>query len=670
MNQYTYFDRDISWLSFNERVLLEAANDDVPLLERLRFLSIYSSNLDEFYRVRMPALMALDKHENETPLDEQAKEKIKYQLNLFGTILTEQIIPQLKKENYYLVYKEAIPDVIKQSTDNYFFNSIAAFIEIIYLSKTKLFFPENNKLYIACMVQQNEVEDIVMVHIPSNEIGRFYSIKKDGINYIVFIDDIIKANFSFILNKRDLKQAINIKVTRDAELDLQDEYEGDIAEKIEQQIGKRDAGLATRMLYEPGISLSDLQKIITAFNLLENRVIEGGHYHHLKELSSIPIVGSKYEFPRIDKIEIKRENNIPLLEEIEQKDLLVNTPYNSYNTILRFFSEAAIDADVIEIYVTMYRVASDSKIVHALISAAKNGKKVTVFIELKARFDEANNIKWAKNMKAAGVQIIYSIPSLKVHAKVGLIKKRKAERLVYLGLFSTGNLNETTASFYTDHLLLSANKAMTSELELLFIFLAKRRKPIDKNEIKFNHLLVAQFNLQDKFLSLIDREIEHVKNGNLGIINVKLNNLEEEVLINKLYEASNTGVVINLIVRSICRLVPSIKNQSENITVKRIVDKYLEHGRVFWFNNNGNEEIYLGSSDWMNRNIYRRIEVCFPIYNEAIKTEIKTIINLQLNDNVAAVLIDQELNNVPIKNGEPKIRSQDAIYEFVKNNTD
>lgn len=669
MSLPVYFDRDISWLSFNERVLQEAGNPNVPLLEKIRFLSIYSSNLDEFYRVRMPALTAVQLHGNvttERPLDQQATGYIQKQLNLFGTILTQQIIPQLKEDSYYLVYKEPIPAIIKQDCVDYFFNSIAAFIEIIHLSKTKLFFPENNKLYIACMVEQNGVDDIVMIHIPSNEIGRFYSIKKKDINYIVFIDDIIKANLSFLLSKWNIRQAINIKVTRDAELDLQDEYEGDIAEKIEQQIGKRDAGLATRMLYEPGIAPIALQKIIVAFNLLENRVIEGGHYHHLKELSSIPIYGSKFQFPKVDKIEPKRNGDISLLNKIEQKDLLIHTPYNSYHTILRFFGEAAIDADVTEIYVTMYRVANDSRIVHALISAAKNGKKVTVFIELKARFDEANNIKWAKNMKAAGVQIIYSIPGLKVHAKVGLIKKQKAERVVYLGLFSTGNLNETTANFYTDHLLLSANKSITSELELLFIFLAKRRKPIDKNEIKFNHLLVAQFNLQDRFLSLIDREIEHAKNGNPAIMNIKLNNLEEDVLINKLYEASNAGVKINLIVRSICRLVPGINGQNENITVKRIVDKYLEHGRVFWFNNNGYDEIYLGSSDWMNRNIYRRIEVCFPIYNEVLKNEIKTIIDLQLNDNVAAVLIDAELNNIPVINDRPKIRSQDAIYEFVK----
>ena len=305
----------------------------------------------------------------------------------------------------------------------------------------------------------------------------------------------------------------------------------------------------------------------------------------------------------------------------------------------------------------------------ALITAAKNGKQVTVFVELKARFDEANNIRWAKKMKEAGVKIIYSIPGLKVHAKVALIKKNKNDRTRYYGLFATGNFNESTARFYTDHILMTAHKEMLRELELLFIFLGKRKKP-DSTEIKFTHLLVAQFNLQERFLKLLEREIIHSKKGLPAFVIIKLNNLEEEVLINKLYEASQAGVKIQLLVRSICRLVPGVQGVSDNICVKRIVDRFLEHGRIFWFHNNGKDELYAGSADWMNRNIYRRIEVCFPVYDEVLKNELKTILSLETEDNVQAVQIDEQLNNVMLEPpAAKKIRSQEAIYELIKNRT-
>ncbi|HLG39588.1 MAG TPA: phospholipase D-like domain-containing protein, partial [Chitinophagaceae bacterium] len=341
-------------------------------------------------------------------------------------------------------------------------------------------------------------------------------------------------------------------------------------------------------------------------------------------------------------------------------------PYHDYGLVLRFFNEAAIDKDVEEIYVTLYRIAGDSRIATALISAAKNGKTVTVFVELKARFDEANNIRWAKRMKEAGVKIIYSIPGLKVHAKVALVKKKKDKRAKYYGLLATGNFNESTARFYTDHILMTANKELLRELELLFIYLAKRKIPDSIRDIEFKHLLVAQFNLQQRFLELIDREIEFAKRGLKAEITIKLNNLEERLLIKKLYEASNAGVTVNLFARSICGLIPGIEGLSGNITVKRIVDRYLEHGRLFWFNNNGSDELYAGSADWMNRNIYRRIEVCFPIYDEIIKNELKEMLSLQLKDNVQSVSIDEELNNNPIPANGEKIRSQEAIYQMIR----
>jgi polyphosphate kinase len=299
------------------------------------------------------------------------------------------------------------------------------------------------------------------------------------------------------------------------------------------------------------------------------------------------------------------------------------------------------------------------------VSAAKNGKKVSVLVELKARFDEANNIKWAKKMKAAGVKIIYSDVSLKVHAKIALVKRKKDKRVSYVGLLATGNMNESTARFYTDHILFTAHHEILREMELLFIFLQHRKKSWNPGLIAFNQLLVAQFNLQQRFLQLIDREIANARQGREAGIIIKMNNLEERVLISKLYEASRAGVKIKLIIRSICCLIPGVQGMSENITITRIVDRYLEHGRIFVFHNNGDAEVFMGSADWMNRNIYRRIEVCFPVYDPVIKKQVLDIVQLALKDNCQAVEIDQHLNNVPVKNEAPLVCSQQAIYQLL-----
>jgi polyphosphate kinase len=677
MQTDSFFNRDISWLSFNERVLMEAEKETIPLIERAKFLSIYSSNLDEFYRVRMPVLMALQKLSKQkssineyADIFQQVKNIIQQQQKKFGKILTQQILPQLKKNGIYVLYNEQMPDIIESCISEYFFTQVLGFLQPVYLSDAEtVFFPENNKLYLVAITQQkNKKEDLIIINIPSDNLPRFYSINLNDTQYIIFLDDIIKANLQKVFKHATIKACYNFKITRDAELELQDEFEGDIADKIEKQIAKRDFGLATRFLYEPGLPLRCLQSIINDLNLSNANIVEGGVYHNLKDFASLSAGIAALSYIKWPPIQFKMdEKNNSLLEYIEKKDIILHAPYQSYDTVLRFFNEAAIDADVEEIYVTLYRIASDSRIANALISAAKNGKKVTVFVELKARFDEANNIRWAKKMKAAGVKIIYSIPSLKVHAKVALVKRKKGERVSYFGLLATGNLNENTARFYTDHVLLTTHHEMLRETELLFIFLAATKNAGTSDFIQFNHLLVAQFNLQKCFLDLIDREILYAKQGLPAGIIIKLNNLEEKVLINKLYEASCAGVKISLIVRTICCLIPGVKDISENITITRIVDRYLEHGRIFIFHNNGNEELYLGSADWMNRNIYHRIEVCFPVYDEEIKKEIIEMIKLQLQDNVQAVKIDDALNNIPIESNEEPVQSQEAIYTMLKN---
>ena len=669
-----FFNRDISWLYFNERVLLEAADPRVPLIERIRFLSIYSSNLDEFYRVRMPTLRVLGSlgaaPGNEwlpDPLLDvygNAAQLIRQQQQRFGGILGEQIIPLLQEHGIQLVYGSPIPEEVRSQADHYFFSVIAAYLECVFVFSAKHFFPVNNRLYIVVTIAHNGREELALVNIPSDSISRFFTARQGNKRVVLFIDDIIKAHLGSLFPGKTVTGAYSIKITRDAELDLHDEYEGDIAERIALEIGRRELGPATRLLYQPGLPLRMLQSLVAAFNLFSAGKMEGGNYHHLKDLSELPFHDAELQYPpRIPAAYTLQYSPSSLFGELLHTDILVHPPYDSYDTVLRFFNEAAIDSAVKEVYTTLYRVASDSMIAHALMSAARNGKKVMVFVELKARFDEANNIKWAKKMNEAGVRIVYSIPGLKVHAKTALVKKEQQGRSYLVGLLATGNLNENTARFYTDHILLTSNHDLLRELELLFIFLSKRKRPGADSAHVFHKLLVASFNLHDRFMEMISAEMAHAREGRHAEIIIKLNNLEERTLISKLYEASRAGVRIRLIVRSICCLVPGVPGLSENITVTRIVGRYLEHGRVFIFHNGGDRRIFLGSADWMNRNIYRRIEVCFPVYAEKLKKEITDIIDLQLQDDTAAVRLNEYLQNVPAE-GPHTMRSQDAIAHY------
>jgi len=672
MAKYSFFDRDLSWLSFNDRVLQEAAHENVPLMERVNFLAIFSSNLDEFYRVRMPVLLAMDKlgklndTVSENPLL-AAQQHIMRMQNEFGRIFTGRVIPSLKENNIHLLFNEAIPPAIAEKVNDYFLSQVMAFLNPVELAAKGKFFPQNNELYFLIDLLENGEERTVVLNIPSNELPRFFKADADGVSYIIFLDDIIRHNLSRLFGKASIRGCYSFKITRDAELDLKDEYNGDMAEQIETQLSKRDLGIATRFLHQPDVPLSTLNLVCDSWGIPSTSTVQGGLYHNLKDLFALPVKHPNLKYVQWPVVHNPIDTNVTVFDQIDKQDILINTPYQSYSTILRFFNEAALDGDVEEIYVTLYRVARDSRIAHALINAALAGKKITVMVELKARFDEANNIRWAKQMKAAGVNIIYSITALKVHAKVALVKRRSAHRVKYYGLLATGNFNENTAAFYTDHILLTANGALLREIELLFIFLARREKPSSPDAIKFDHLLVAGFNLQRRFLDMIDREIANANRGLPASIQIKLNNLEERKLISKLYDASNAGVKISLIVRSICCLIPGIKGMSENITVKRIVDRYLEHGRAFIFHNNGEPEVYMGSADWMNRNIYRRIEVCFPVYDEQIKAEITAIINLQLQDNVQAVMLNEKLENVNIKKSIPAVQSQRAVYDLLDN---
>ncbi|MFT3794859.1 polyphosphate kinase 1 [Flavobacterium sp.] len=653
LTKFQYLDRDISWLSFNGKVLDEAANSNTPLLERIKFMSIFSSNLDEFYRVRIPALNALKKvgkntKNNSNDILSKASDIVNRQQSYFGNILREQILPSLEKENVILLYNAIIPDSLLDSASRYFFNKLLAYLKYTEVLENCDFFPENNKLYFIAKYSSEKKHGHILINIPSDKTNRFTCLSEKGIHYILFIDDLIKCFIKNLFPDTDIKSIHSFKITRDAVLEFDDDYTGDLAKKMERKLAKRDYGIATRLLYDEAMPDEVFQHLIHSLNLSNAIKVKGGSYHNLKDLAQFPYKKPSLEYPDWPSNKLNKYGGL-LLDNIRRKDLLINPPYDSYETVLRFFNEAAIHPDVESLYVTLYRVATDSIIANSLISAAANGKKVTVIIELKARFDENNNIKWTKRFREAGIKIVHSRPSLKVHAKCSLIKFKRRCNQKPLALLATGNLNEDTARFYTDHILLTSNTRLTKELDSVFKLLRKQRQETHNSFSGFKELLVAKSNLLESFIALIDNEIEFAKSGFAASITVKLNNLEEKTLIDKLYEASLAGVRITLIVRGICALVPGIDDLSQNIKVIRIVGRYLEHGRIFVFGNNGNPKVYLGSADWMRRNIHRRIEICFPIYDPEIKSRLLHLVSLQSN---ATNSIEQH--------------PQEAIYNYLK----
>jgi polyphosphate kinase len=683
--EYTFLNRDLSWLSFNHRVLLEAADETVPLYSRIQFLSIFSSNLDEFFRVRMPSIYAFTsikskktslRAEYPSGLVADVKKMVQNQLEDYGRILTTQILPGLQENGIHLYYGDGINDEHREEVREYFLSKVLSFLQPVILKKENQpnVFLENNYLYFIVHIESlNDpgVPVYALLNIPSDQLQRFTELKKiDSNSYILFLDDVIRGNLVEIFPGYQVHDAYCVKITRDAELNIVDEFAGDLAEKIEKQLVKRDVGSATRFLFDGRMPGEIREFLLKYFSLYEDEMVEGGRYHNLKDLGGLPNPsGHKltYEnWPPVPHHGFSNHNSI--FRTISEGEKLLHLPYHSYNYILRFFNEAAIDPAVKEIYITLYRVAANSHIANALISAARNGKKVTVFVELKARFDEANNLRWSKKMKEAGVKIINSIPGLKVHAKIALVKRFEEGNMQHYSLLATGNFNEATGRFYTDHVFFTTRKEFSDELQQLFLYLQSRLQPEEVSKLKLKHLLISQFNMIKSFSNMIDREIENAKAGLDARIIIKVNNLQEREMVEKLYEASRAGVKIDLIVRSICCVAPGIEKQSETITIRRIVDRYLEHARVFMFYNNGDPEYYMGSADWMSRNLRSRIEVVFPIYDDKLKKEIAQILDFQLNDTSKAVYLRSDLSNerITTMDGQEPMAAQQAIYEWVK----
>lgn len=681
-----FFNRDLSWLGFNERVLAEAEDSSVPLYERLKFLSIFSSNLDEFFRVRYPNVVELAKLDSKTLKKEgladsksvlkQTQLVIKKQLNLFGKILHEQLLPALAATNVCFYYDKQIPPVHLAEMKEIFLSKVLSFIQPVFLGTRRVdnFKPENGKLYFVVTLFSEGKNSIThaIVNIPSDKLKRFFVLTKtDDQHQVVFIDDIIRENMSIVFPGKEIRSVNAVKFNRDAELLQNEEYSLNVLDKVEKNLSSRDLGAPTRFLYETGMPVNLQIFMSETFGFRKSDMFEGGRYHNLSDLFSFPCFDNSLKYEESKPILYPKEAATgDIFKAVNEKDILLHIPYHSYTPVLSFFNQAAVDEDVTDISITLYRVAAESFIVNALISAAKNGKNVTAYIELKARFDEANNIKWSRMMKKAGVKLVYSNAAIKVHSKIALITKKQDGVKTSFAVISTGNFNENTASFYTDHVLFTVNSEICKELKLLFSFMSLKDERKKKEKIVFNHLLVAQFNINQKLEEFIQAEIEKVKSGRQGLIRIKVNNLEDSEFIRLLYAASNAGVEVRLIVRSICSLVPGKKNQSEHIIVKRLVDRYLEHPRLFIFGSADEAIALIGSSDLMTRNLRRRIEVCVPLLDKECANEIIHYFDVQWADDTKMVLLNEQLENVYLKNSNSSVRAQSGIYEYLKNKQD
>jgi len=653
-----FYNRDLSWLSFNERVLQEAADESVPLFERIKFLAIFSSNLEEFFRVRVAFIRSLLELKRKTKkvldfdpeeLLGQIHKKVNSLQTKFGIIFKNTIIPELAKHKIFIKSESELNREQLDFAEEYFSNTIRPLINPILLVRNKVKpFLKSGNLYLAVKLISSDAKSkknftYALVEIPVDKLQRFIILpSSNGETNVIFIDDVIRTGLAEMFSGFDIVEVRSVKLTRDAELYIDDEFTGSILDKIKKNLTKRSTGVPSRFLYDEDMSKSFLKFLKESISLSKEDLVAGAKYHNFSDFMNFPhpfIKALEYELlrPAVNS-ELSSVRNIQDI--ISKKDFLLHYPYDSFEPVIKFIENAAFDKNVKWIRITLYRVAKNSQIVSVLLNALKNGKEVTIFVEIKARFDEELNITYAKELEEAGAKIIYSIPGLKVHAKLCLISRTENGEMKNYGYLSTGNFNEKTAKIYSDLGLFTSDKDITRDMEKLFYFLeGKISDPV------FENLLVAQFNMKKDFIKLIDNEIENASKGRNALIIIKVNSLEDKKMIDKLYEAGNSGVQIKLIVRGVCCLIPGVKGLSENIEAISIVDRFLEHSRIFIFHNNGDEKIYLSSADWMKRNLSRRIETAFPVRDENIKKRIKEFVKLQLEDNSKARIINENQDN-------------------------
>ncbi len=669
-----YFNRDLSWLSFNHRVLEESQDPQLPLVEKIKFIAIHASNLDEFYRVRVAHLETLAKlgqYNDEESASYQdiltaVRKEASHQTSYLRYILATSIIPGLEENNIILYqHHEEVREEHLEFIYEYFNTQVASYLQPIWLSNETTPFLEDRQLYFVWQLShKNSSERLILLNLPTEHLPRFIPLPKiDNKHYVIYLDDIVRIGGEIFLENYKIKGCFSIKLNRNADLNL-DEYSGAIAGQMKISLEQRAFGAPSRFQYDVAMPKKLVSLCVDLFGIEQDELTPTGRYQQMSDFFSFPVPANS--LPTLAKWKPLKHRELAsyknYFKALDEKDFLLHFPYQSYDHVLIFFNQAVLDQYVTEIMATFYRVASDSHIVNALISASKNGKKVRAFVEVKARFDEANNLLWAEKMEKAGIEISYSLPDIKVHAKTALITRVKDGVTKTYGFYGTGNFNERTAGIYSDMGLLTSNPVMNEELKDVFLYLYTGKQPAP-----FNHLLVSQFNIIDRFKELINNEIRVALNGGEGKIIIKLNNLEDREMIDALYTASNAGVKIELIVRSICRLRPGVPGLSENITLNRVIGRYLEHSRVFIFNNDNDPRVFLGSSDWMERNLRSRVEVVFPVYDEACKEEIFSFIKLQLAPYRKTRLIDQHLKSIPIAPGlECGDDAQEAFYQLIK----
>ena len=667
-----YHKRDISWLSFNHRVLQEAKDPRVPLYERIKFLAIYSSNLDEFFRVRVSALrqfQKMDKQERKSMLDVKPKKELKeikkiihQQQVEFGIIFRSQIIPALREHNIFLLNDyQLFSSAQKQFAQAYFLEKILPHVQHQYISTAvDVPFLKNRSLYFVCRLAQSD--ELGLVNIPSDVLPRFITLPADEHQFqVTFLDEIIRANLHHLFPE-GIQSAYSIKISRDAELYIDDEYTGDLREKIKASLANRSIGAPTRMLYDSSMNIELTQQLKSIFGLSKNDLFPGARYHNFSDFFAFPApqhVEGLHDAPMPPLPHPALEHADSIINVMQQQDVLLHFPYQKYDYIPQLIAEVAQDPLVESIKITLYRVAKDSSIAKALVQAQKNGKSVTVFVEVKARFDEESNLLWGETLQKAGATVIYSRPGIKVHSKILLISRREATQLRNYAYLGTGNFNEKTATLYTDHALLTADLRLADEVANVFRLLEE--VPLEGS---FQHLMVSPVNSRRKFVACIEREIQHAVAGRPAWMVLKMNSLEDAAMIDKLYEASQVGVQIKLIIRGICCLVPGVPGLSENIEVISIIDRFLEHARVYHFANAGEEELFLASADWMTRNLDRRVEVVFPVYNPALKQELVKILDIQWADTIKARVLNAEQDNPykTVSTGEAPVQAQKEIY--------
>lgn len=671
--------REVSWLHFNERVLQEARDETTPLIERLKFLGIFSNNRDEFFRVRVATHARMLNVEN---LDfdlkispgevlREIQEIVAEQEKVF-TQTYEDIVHELAGQNVFIIQEDDLTAKQAEFVTNYFHNEVRTLLFPIMLDNltdpTSL---EDRTIYLAVHLtstSEPEKEEFAIIKVPSPPLSRFLILpEEDGKTYIMLLDDVIRHGLPFVFslfgyNKFD---AYTIKITRDAELDIDNDVQKSFLEIMSESVRQREWGTPVRFVFDSSIPTHFLRRIRQKLMLSEDdKQRGGGRYHNFKDFMSFPKVGPKSLIyppsPPLPHPQLKRNRSI--FEMIRNKDVMLHYPYQSFHYIVDLLREASIDPDVRSIKMTFYRAASNSNVMNALMNAARNGKSVTVFLELQARFDEEANISWAEQLQRTGVKILQTIPGMKVHSKLILIRRKENMKNVFYTNISTGNFNESTAKVYADDSLLTANQDIATDVYKVFQMLETRY-----HIPKFKELIVSPFHTRAFFIGKINREIRNAKQGKEAWIIIKLNSLVDKKIVRKLYDASQAGVKITVIARGICTLMPGIPGVSENIEAFSIVDKFLEHSRVYVFCNAGKKEFYTGSADWMQRNFDHRIEVSVPIYDEEIREELWSMLQIQIRDNCKTRLLGRENVNDYRKNGEAeKIRSQFRTYEYYK----